>query len=275
MPDAKSNTVCIAAVCVPDKTGRVFAILCSDSKIEIEGLASGTIGFKGISIAPGITIMYAGSVPKSKEMIDRYRFHLNNPRVALTHKNALDILSVPLQAQQIADATSYLSATQGIKYKDYLAKSPADQQALLYGMPAWKAYCDLIVVWLGDGFVRLFYVSETISEQSSFATVGSGASAASASLFARGYQTYCDLRQAAYYVYEAKRNSENVPGVGKETFMEICEFDTAARTHVRYPLNTREIEVLGMQFLKLGPQPFEILGGDAQLSLDFIPGKKP
>jgi hypothetical protein len=131
------------------------------------------------------------------------------------------------------------------------------------------------VVWIGNNFVRLFSVTDRVSEQSSFATIGSGGTVARASLMSRGYRARSDVREAAYYVYEAKRNSENVPGVGKETHMEIHEFHTAGGTNVSYPLIASEIELLGKQFSRLGPQPFEILGGDAQFSFNFIPAQRP
>jgi len=269
-----SDTVCIAAVCVPDKSGRVFAVLCSDARIEIPDLASGTIGFKAVEVARGITIMYAGVVPKAREMIERYKYHLSNADLEMTHENVLDVLGVPLRAQQRRDVVNYISATYGMRYEEYLAKEAGEQQNLLFGLPSWKDYAELIVVWLGDNFVRLFSVSEKITEHSAFATIGTGGNVANASLFSRGYRAHSDLREAAYYVYEAKRNSENVPGVGKETHMEIQEFHSAG-THVMYRLTANEIDVLGKQFLKLGPQPFEILSGEAQLSFSFIPGKKP
>ncbi len=267
-----SDTVCIAAVCVnPD---RVFAVLCSDSRIEIPDVASGVIGFKAVSVAPGVIIMYAGAVPRAREIIERYKYHLANPDAKLTHENALDALSVPLHEQQWRDVANFVSAKYGMSYQDYIAKDASSQQLLLYGLSEWRGDAEFIIVWMGDYFVRLFQVNDKVSEQSSFATIGSGGLAAKTSLMSRGFRSQCDLREAVYYIYEAKRNSENVPGVGKETHIQINEFHTLG-TNVFYPLTASEIEVLAKQFSRLGPKPFEILGGDSELALSFIPGTRP
>lgn len=51
--------------------------------------------------------------------------------------------------------------------------------------------------------------------------IGIGAMHAISSFIANGYLSTADVKYAVYYTYEAKKNAENAPGVGKDTDMAI------------------------------------------------------
>ncbi len=269
-----SDTVCIAAVCVHG-TRRFFAVLCSDNRIEIEGLTSGKIGHKAIGIAAGMSAMFSGHMSKTKELIDRYIAFFRNPETKRTPENILDLLKVPLENQNRADVAGYLSATYGMEYAEWLQLDEDAQKNFISGLPGWRTYCQLIIIWQGPEFVRLFLVTDRVEEMASFATIGIGNNAATAALFARDYTPYHDLREAIYYVYEAKRASESVPGVGKETHLSILEFSGEVRGgwNIQYQLNSRELDRLSAQYARFGPRPYEKPSpvADAALDLSFIP----
>lgn len=268
-----SDTVCIAATCVDQATRRYFAILCSDSRIEIEGVASGNIGHKAVGIAAGMSAMFAGNVPKSKELIDRYIQLFKDPQTQRTEENILELLCGPLDCQHRADAEAYLSANYGMDYDEWLELDVNAQQNLIAGLQHWRTYCQLIMVWLGPQFVRLFLITDRVEEISSFTAIGTGTNAALTSLFLREYATYHNLAQAIYYVYEAKRSSESVPGVGKDTHLMILEFGGANRgsQNIYYPLNSGELDRLAQQYARFGPRPYERVTENA-LDLSFFFG---
>jgi hypothetical protein len=216
--------------------------------------------------------MFAGTLTKAKELIDRYSRHLNDPATNRTPQNALDLLTIPLEEQQHADAAAYLSATYGMAYGDFLKLDSQAQQSLTAGLTYWKHSCELIIVWLGVNFVRLFRVSDRVQEERCFSAIGSGANVAQACLYGRSYATLHDLREAIYYVYEAKRASDRVPGVGADTHLAILEFDQDAGKNVFYPLFEQELDRLSKQYEQLGkPRAFGDLKADDVLDLRFIP----
>lgn len=60
-----------------------------------------------------------------------------------------------------------------------------------------------------------------VGEFQDFSTCGSGYSHAYNSLHARGYKIEMPIDESAYYVYEAKKNSEEAQGVGEETTLLV------------------------------------------------------
>lgn len=269
-----SDTVCIAAICV-EPTRRHFAILCSDSRIEIEGIASGDIGQKAIGIAPGMYAMFAGNVSKTKELLDRYIGLFKKPGIERTSENILELLREPLESQNRADVAAYLSASYGMDYDEWLERDVNAQQNLISGLPHWRTYCQLIIIWLGADFVRLFQITDRVEEMPSFTAIGIGTNAALTSLFSRKYAVYHDLKEAIYYAYEAKRVSETVPGVGKETHLVILEFGGAETggLNIYYTLASCELDQLAKQYAQFGPRPYQkLMAADSPLDLSFIPG---
>lgn len=231
----------------------------------------GDVGQKAVAIAPGMSAMFSGSVPKAKELIDRYMKYLNDPLTMRTPEHAIDFLRQPLEAQQRSDVQAYLSAKLGMPYATFLDKDAHSQLVLVADFWTWNQRCDLIIIWSDAGFVRLFSVTDRVEERSLLATIGIGANVAETVLRSREYSGLQDLGEAIYYVYEAKRTSESVGGVGKETHMTILEFDPGQGKNRAWFLNPRELEQLEKEYAELGPKPFEALKPDARLSLKFIP----
>lgn len=272
---AMSHTVCIAASCLDPTTKRLFAILCSDSRIEFEGIGSMKAGHKAVTVVPGVSLMLAGSIPKAKEMIDRHRKHLLGVDPTRVKNDAVGLLTEVLDEQNRADLGAYLSANFGITYENYKNRSPEEQQSYMYGFGQWKDSCELIVLWLGKGFVRIFTVTDRVLEMRCFAAIGIGAGVAAASLAGRNYGTSHDLQEAVYYVYEAKKASDIVPGVGEDTHLSILEFNYSAQKNVIYNLNNSELAVLQKQYEQIGkPRVFADLDKSIALNISFIPRMK-
>ncbi len=74
-----AHTVCIAAACRQEKPHKHCLILCSDAAVEIDGVAKGEIPFKAMLARHDAAVMFAGSVSKAKELVDRYIHYLNTP----------------------------------------------------------------------------------------------------------------------------------------------------------------------------------------------------
>ena len=179
-----ADTVCIAAVCnhLPRKSS---VILCSDARIEYEGIGSGEVKYKSRLLTSQFSVMLSGDLSKPRELADRYRFHLE--KAQLTEKTVLEELQKSLDAQTRLDISEYLGCKQGIGYKRYERSSPGDRGLMLSGFMVKSV--DLIIIWLAPATPRLFIckLGEGVVELPSFAVVGCGWYAAHTSLCVRNY----------------------------------------------------------------------------------------
>lgn len=62
------------------------------------------------------------------------------------------------------------------------------------------------------------------------AAIGSGAAIALSLLKIRQYATFMSEKEAVYLAYEAKKYSENTPGVGPKTWLGVLQADGTAKT---------------------------------------------
>lgn len=263
------HTVCIAAVGKSLRNGYPAVFLCSDSSIEIEGVAKGTVRFKGMLIAPEWCAMFAGDVSKAHELLHRYEVHLRDRQKHLDIHSVLDILREPLREQQRVDIADYVSATRGMGLDEFLRSSDSERRDILYGFEQWRSHCELILIWFGLNYPRLFIVSDRVYEEVNCAVVGVGRDVARASLLQRGYPKEVLFEEAAYYAYEAKKNSERVPGVGIETFMAVLSYDRAHQATILHFLEGDAMDLLEKQYAAYGPHVFDMSCPDV-LDLSFL-----
>jgi hypothetical protein len=92
---------------------------------------------------------------------------------------------------------------------------------------------------------------------------------ARASLLQRGYPKEILFEEAAYYAYEAKKNSERVPGVGIETFMAVLSYDRAHQATILHFLEGDAMDLLEKQYAAYGPHVFDMSCPDV-LDLSFL-----
>ena len=227
-------TVCIAGVCQDNDAPRI--VFCCDTKVTDPHGA--TQGAKGYGIGHGWEAMLAGLWPGCNHLARRL-------------KESFAALSGPLTEDQVLD-TAYRTA-------EAFLDSPAYDQNVEHSL--------LLTGFLAGGMALIAPVSVygrrvDVSPLFEYWAVGAGAGVARAVLAERDYNMGMSWREALYYLYEAKRFSENVPDVGKGTISGIQS----------PPLNTQEPFVranvlltsdTGLDFMKaayqsFGPQPVSL-----------------
>jgi hypothetical protein len=255
-----SHTVCIAGLCRLERgknEGDSCVILCSDARVEVEGVAKGNVPFKAQQLTADFAVMSSGTASKAKELIDRYSVHLSSKRTKVITESILDVLRKPLADQHRADVSEYLSAAHGMTYKEFLQAEPHERPTILAGFYTWVHSCQLILVWLAPWVPRIFVVTDRVYEEQSFATIGVGCNVAQASLMSRNYVYSMGLRQSLYHIYEAKRASEMVPGVGDDlTYLTVLKYDQGSKRTIFHPFSFHSFETLADQYKHFGPKQF-------------------
>jgi 20S proteasome alpha/beta subunit len=264
---AMAHTVCIAAIC--ENHGIPLVVLCSDTQIEIDWLAKGRVRDKTSCIRPDCSVMFSGSLTKASELTGRYMEYVNSPEFSPNAFALEDALRKPLRTQQRIEIEDFVSAQRGMTFEKYLQLSESDKQVLLNSMqssPSWGT-CQLILIWFsGPSGPRLFSVTDRVAEEDQFCSIGCGANVAIASLMRRNYSSTMDIHEAIYCVYEAKRNSEVVPGVGQETLIYVADFDEANNRRLTVHPMHEHMTVLEKQYAAFGPRPFD------RTEIDLLPG---
>jgi len=148
-----------------------------------------------------------------------------------------------------------------MKYEEFLSLNEAHQKAVFYDFRTESNRQDqVIIAWAFGSAWRLFEISpREIDEENQFAAIGAGASTAKASLLSRAYDPHnMDVRAALYYVYEAKRKSESVPGVGKQTYLTLVEFNPTSHGMVYHHFGADEAQYsLSEQYDVFGGREFD------------------
>lgn len=247
-----ANTVCIAALCQHAKP-KYSVIICSDARMEFEGLGAIDIPYKAMALTHTFSAMFSGEVSRARELIGRYVAHLGGAIV--TKENVLDELRAPLSAQHRAEVAAYVSYIWGITYEAYEKLSQTDRQSAIAGFQHRQS--DLLLAWLSPEIPRIFAVStHDVYECAAFGAIGVGASAATSSLLSRKYDPNNSLAECIYHAYEAKRSSEEVPGVGKTTYLTVLEFDHTRNVTVYHPFGHHSLQALEGQYAAFGPKRF-------------------
>lgn len=261
-----ADTVCIAALC-EHLPGKYCVIACSDGRIEQEGVGYSDNVPKSWLLSNEFWAMISGPFPKAKELCDRYSLHLS--RTQVTPDNVFEELRKPFAAQNRADVLEYVSSTFGLNPEHFDALSQTDRAAAVAGFP--KRNTDLILIWLCARMPRLFIVNGfDVQEHGPFAAIGCGWQAAQAALFARDFGPEKDLAHCMYAVYDAKRTSESVPGVGKTTHLMVLEYDDEAKRAIYHPFGPFSLDVLAKQYQVFGPKPFRAAACSETLDLKSV-----
>lgn len=271
-------TLCIAAACEEDK--KQFIVMCSDTKVET-AIASAEIEDKVRWLVPGWPALLAGNVTKCEELIDLYSNTLRPKK--LTEKNIISQFKGPAQLFKKQLADEYTHQTVGMSYQRFLKAGKrllpdrqfermlAEIEHHTYGQPEPKRCSVLFCGFLANEP----YIFEVTSEGTAtyvehFAVIGSGAYVALPALFQRKYSYDTPLQEALYYIYEAKKLGEIVPGVGKDTRIDIVESDASGRTREdAKSVNQKGLVLLEEQYQKYGLKPVpETIGLEKSLHFD-------
>jgi len=258
-PYAMAHTVCIAAKCMIRRGTKHAVILCSDAAVEIEDTAKGEIPFKALTIGENVAAMFAGSLSKTQEMVGRFQKFFRRKKAKGTYEeyeDLIDLLRIPIQEQNRVDFTQFLSRTYGMKYEEFLGLNEQDRKSISYDHQASAPNDAVIIAWAFGAVWRLFEVYRDVEEQNQFAVIGAGANTAKMSLMSRTYDSFLEIREAMYYVYEAKKRSEAVPGVGERTYLNVLEFSPDAHQIAYHPFGPHSIDRLNEQYAAFGSRAF-------------------
>lgn len=212
-------TLCVAAFS-SNKVGEYEVVCCSDTRIETRSTGSETV-YKFRKVSNQFAALYAGTVSRADELLHIYTEYLAGRE--LTRQNIVEELRVPPQKLKRRLVEEYVRNTLGLGFDEFLAKSTSFPSGLheniLTEISRIQIDCQLLLVSLRTDLHALFTVDTdgAVFEEENFAAIGSGASNAIAWLHFRKQQQYLATNVTILHVWEAKKFSDNAPGVGRET----------------------------------------------------------
>src|SRR5262249_12921976 len=124
-------------------------------------------------------------------------------------------------------AEAKLQSELGISYEEFRQTGKSSFPEDLYRDLLWeirnhRSGAELIVSGFISGYPRIFKISgDVVWPCNDFAVIGSGTFNGESALRWREQSSTQNLETTIYNVWEAKRLSENVPGVGKKTILLI------------------------------------------------------
>lgn len=265
-----SDTICIAVKC--QENGQPRLVLCSDTRITMEGVARWDGVQKVYAIGREWVGMFAGSTTKAKELVDKYVPYLTT-NVHIDHALALEQLRQPLRQQRRSDIEEYVQGQIGMSFQEFLDKKdafpPAAREDLLAQIRALKPSYELIIAGFignaggatipGNVVSRLYsmeYSSGSLVEQDAFSAIGCGWSAALSTLSRRNCSGGLDIHEAIYYVYEAKKDSEIIDGVGPDTYMLLLAPVDSRDVCPMRTIGAEGWDILNRQHRKFGRRQF-------------------
>ena len=204
--------------------------------------------------------MYAGTVARADELFEMYAAYLQDK--ALDKQSALEELRKPPQFLKRRLVEEYVQNTLAISYDDFLTKGsslPASlYETIASEISRLEIGCQFILIPVPASAIRSFFtvdVSGCVYQEQNFAAIGSGASNALAWLHFRAHSQFTNVNDTLLHVWEAKKFSENAPGVGKSTSMGWIKDNTESTGTD----NFREFE---KQWKKYGPKAISGLKKD-------------
>lgn len=235
----KNVTVCIAAICKHKGEPRI--VLCSDWKGEVEGLAGSETTDKLRRLPKGWMALMADKISRATELVAYYETAIGAMSDCVGDKPLFSAMRKPAQEYKAALIDDYIRQMLGISYETFRAQAehlPADFVSARMGeVSAIRLQAQLILA----GFVQfpsepgsprlpyLFSVGDDADHQDmvrvedSFAAIGAGAYVAIPAIHQREHDDDKSLMETIYTVFEAKRLSEIVPGVGGFTSIDVME----------------------------------------------------
>jgi len=246
-------TVCIAAKCIDGAENRI--VLCTDRRSG-SALGSAETALKDRTLPHGWRCLTAGTEADIVALIRLYREAFVDPGNLAAVKIDATIKG-PLFRRKKELAEEYIRNRFAISHAEFISlgkeKFPADifhdalQRVSLLDLKA-----DLIVAGFIDGAEEIYRCSSAgkVIAAYEYAVIGSGEYLAEASLLRRGQNDVMSLDETIYNVYEAKKHSEAVGSVGRQTSIYVLSRDGSHRA-----ISVQLQMQLGEMFDKYGPKP--------------------
>jgi hypothetical protein len=235
----KRMTICIAAVCQQDKMNEESRIvLCSDWKSETEFGGSETSD-KMRTLPKGWVALMADILSRGEELVAQYETHLREMTGVMDDKQLFEEMKKPAHKQKEILANDYLRQTLGVSYADLVSPEKRFPESIVEERLNEVAKIRLRSTLILAGFIStqqgdavenhpyLFVVDDqsdhedVVRNEQNFAAIGSGSYVAIPVMHQRIHDDQKSLMETIYSVYEAKRLSEVVPGVGEMTSLDV------------------------------------------------------
>jgi 20S proteasome alpha/beta subunit len=268
-----ADTICIAAVCRENSEPRI--VLCSDTQMTYADIAKWEGAKKCHPIYPGWFAMIAGDAARAKEIIDRYIEHLDyaGPANLSTDSIVLASLRRPIKDQKRSDIDEYVISQLGMTFQEFLqdsAKFPDAVRADIFSEVRRLDFgCSIMIAGFIQGVARIYStVAGSLIERDTMCAIGCGEVAAFSSMSRRQYHADLDIHEAIYYIYEAKRASEGIPGVGKETNLLILAPMESTKAHHTRSVGSAGFAILKKQEARFGIRRFSMKSAPKRLPLE-------
>lgn len=225
-------TVCIGAICRAsdeDKSGRI--VVCHDWQQETY-LSHSDTADKFRTLPRGWVALMCGTLSRAEELVAQYETKLQGLQKVDDDLRLFEAMKEPAFLHKRSLADEYTKQSLGMPYAKFLEladKLPDDfVTGVLETIGKIKLGAEIIIAgFISTGMEEggdneplpyIFTVSDdidlTVRVDDSFSVVGSGSYVAIPALSQREQSRDKSLMETIYAVYEAKRLSEIVPGVG-------------------------------------------------------------
>jgi len=262
-------TLCIAAACKEGEASRI--VLCTDEMVSTE-VSSSETEFKLVHL-PRFIGMFSGFTSDARELLSIYEKYLsdqrsNNGLSNLSAHEWLEKFRAPIRVRKKAHI-EHLLAGHGLTFKEYADRSDklGDLRKEVWQEAENRAFeVELLMTGFTEEKSQALSASHLICRvirgdaevHTNFACIGAGREAAEQSLHRREQDSYVQLAQTLYHVYEAKRMGEQSPRVGKRTTLAVMGPRIDEKDLTDYRLGIVRME--GMQLLEnyyrqYGPKP--------------------
>lgn len=241
MEERNRMTVCIAAICRQDKDNDEARIVMGyDWKSESE-LGGSETADKLRQLPKGWVALMADSLSRCEELVAQYETHLRTLGSVDDDRQLFEEMKKPAHKQKETLANDYLKQMLGVGYADLVSPDKNYPEEIVTKRLDEVAKIRLRAALLLSGFIGtqqsdnrereinpyLFVVDDqsdhedVVRVEENFAAIGSGAYVAIPALHQREHDAEKSLLETIYSVYEAKRLSQVVPGVGEATEIDI------------------------------------------------------
>jgi 20S proteasome alpha/beta subunit len=235
-------TVCIAAACRDGGfKGEPKIVLCADRKSSTM-LGSAETADKVQYLCHGCRCLTAGTESDIIALVRLYKkiFDDEGNRSAT---NIDSSIKEPLFRRRHDLATEYIRNRFLMSVDEFMKHGKERLPTELFydatqKLSAIDLNADLIVAGFIDGAPEIYSTDSFGVARASnhFAVVGEGAYLASASLLRREQHDYSGLEETLYNVFEAKKLSESIGSVGKQTWISVLHHDGSSN------ITSREVD---------------------------------
>ena len=252
-------TTCIAAICLDTKDERHKLILCSDWDVDDSstGIRSEQAMLKTLPVGCGWYAMMGGSLSPAYRLFYKYRARIEDLVNTSRLDNVVERFSSPAHELRSLMLDDLCMSLAGVKYREALKiTTPASHPNLHYQIASSEIGAELLLCGFVERTPTILMVdrSATVHLMRPWAVIGCGSTLASPSLMLRDYQENFFLEDAVYLVYEAKKRSERVSGVGDTTSLYVMEQDDLGAVHVRF-MGPEGIQYLERTHWRYNPDP--------------------